>query len=217
MNQEKMKSTANILDILAKIVRVFLWVGLALVIIAAGVTALAYGSGLFSSFIEQASTITIDGVQIPMSALNMLQSSAAKAFIVAELLIAVVVILLSLKEVGVFRSVLEPVKDGDPFAASIAEDLRTLGKLVIAEGIIPPVLQFAVTRILLSAYDLSQIFPEAAGSVRTTGLNIDLKFIGTALIIFLLSYIAGYGSELKRNAERREQTETIANEKASGL
>ena len=67
MNQEKMKSTANILDILAKIVRVFLWVGLALVIIAAGVTALAYGSGLFNSFIEQASTITVDGVQIPLS------------------------------------------------------------------------------------------------------------------------------------------------------
>ena len=89
----------------------------------------------------------------------------------------------------IFRRILRPMKEGQPFAESISADMRRLGWLVlIAGGVLSVIGLFGQQRIVVA-------------SDETFAMNthqIDLTFLVVSAILFLFSYIFRYGEELQR-------------------
>ena len=86
----------------------------------------------------------------------------------------------------IFRLILQPMKQGKPFAESISKNLRRLGLIVLIAG-----------GALSLANFIGQIYYVSSRlAVRTC--RLDLNFLIVAAILFLCSYIFRYGEELQR-------------------
>ena len=88
----------------------------------------------------------------------------------------------------IFRRILRPMKEGQPFAETVSADMRRLGWLVLIAG---------------GALSLIELFneqtittPNDTFMVRTR--QLDVTFLGVAAMLFLFSYIFRYGEELQR-------------------
>ena len=86
----------------------------------------------------------------------------------------------------IFRLILQPMKQGKPFAESISKNLRRLGLIVLIAG-----------GALSLANFIGQVYYVSSKlAVRTC--QLDLNVLIVAAILFLCSYIFRYGEELQR-------------------
>lgn len=96
------------------------------------------------------------------------------------------------------RSILAPLKEGRPFHDEIAPNLKKLGWLTIANGIIGNVGNLITHGNLLSGYNLSELFLSDKITRVTIDYTFTTSFILYAVLLFLLSYIFQYGGELQQ-------------------
>ena len=88
----------------------------------------------------------------------------------------------------IFRRILRPMKEGQPFAETVSADMRRLGWLVLIAG---------------GALSLIGLFNEQTITTPNDTLmvktrQLDVTFLGVAAMLFLFSYIFRYGEELQR-------------------
>lgn len=88
----------------------------------------------------------------------------------------------------IFRRILRPMKEGQPFAESISADMRRLGWLVLIAG---------GALSVIGLFFRSTIVTPSDTLVMETH-QIDLTFLVVSAILFLFSYIFRYGEELQR-------------------
>ncbi|MBR2991519.1 MAG: hypothetical protein IKF51_08715 [Solobacterium sp.] len=207
MYLDKMKSTANILSILVKIAGVLLWIGAGLIVVLAGLTLVMFRSDIWMKMLEQAMTIQVQGFTLTVDQLRALDPTALRSWFLMVLAAGLIMIILSILEVQTLSRVLERVKEGRPFDLSVQENLRKLGTLVIISGVLGAVIQPLSNRMMMRIADLSQIFNTETVSNVTLNFRLDLKFVISALVIFLLSHVAAYGRELENRAHRTETAE----------
>lgn len=96
------------------------------------------------------------------------------------------------------RSILSPLKEGRPFHEDIVPDLKKLGWLTIASGIVSNAGKLVISGNLLSGYDLGELFLSDKITRVSTSYSFDLTFVIYAVILFLLSYVFQYGGELQQ-------------------
>ena len=89
----------------------------------------------------------------------------------------------------IFRRILRPMKEGQPFAESVSADMRRLGWLVLIAGGVLSVVIGQLSRQIITT-------PNDTFVVETH--QIDLSFLAVSAILFLFSYIFRYGEELQR-------------------
>lgn len=88
----------------------------------------------------------------------------------------------------IFRRILQPMKQGQPFAETVSADMRRLGWLVLIAG---------GALSLIGLFNEQTITtPNDTFMVRTR--QLDVTFLGVAAMLFLFSYIFRYGEELQR-------------------
>ena len=89
----------------------------------------------------------------------------------------------------ILRRILEPMKQGKPFAESVSKDMRRFGFIVLIEG---------------GMWLIVNIIGQQARYADTSNLylakthQIDITFLVVAAVVFLFSYIFRYGEELQR-------------------
>ena len=96
------------------------------------------------------------------------------------------------------RGILQPMAAGQPFDESIAHHLKMLGWLVIANGIISISGNLILSGNLMAGYDLGALFLSDKILEVTTYQSYDLTFLIYALILFLLSSVFRYGTQLQQ-------------------
>lgn len=113
--------------------------------------------------------------------------------------------LVSMAEIVIFcmmfrtiRSILAPLKDGKPFHEDIVHDLKKLGWLTVANGIISNGGKLITLGNLLPGYDLGELFLSDKITQVSTNYTFDTSFVIYAVLLFLLSYIFQYGGELQQ-------------------
>lgn len=96
------------------------------------------------------------------------------------------------------RGILAPMKEGKPFDHNIARYLKRLAWLTVVNGILTQIIQNVLTGNTLNGYNLNELFL----SDKITGVSVthscDLSFLIYALVLFLMSFIFQYGSELQK-------------------
>lgn len=96
------------------------------------------------------------------------------------------------------RGILAPMKDGKPFDENIAGYLKRLGWLTVANGILAELGEMVVTGNLLPGYDLGELFLSDKITQVTTSNSFDMTFLVYAVVLFLLSYVFHYGTQLQQ-------------------
>ena len=97
--------------------------------------------------------------------------------------------------------ILSPMKDGRPFEAGMAKDLRKIAWVVLGGGLYSEVLKIAEHFLMIRAYPMEEIFDSKAIYMMKHTIDVDLSFVLVAAAFFLLSYIFSYGQALQRESD----------------
>ena len=103
--------------------------------------------------------------------------------------------------IGMLRSILQPMKEGQPFAHPVAKGLRKLALLTLVGGGVMAACQVIWQKIMLSAVDVYTLFDASKVSGITVNFRYDLTFLLVSMILELLSFVFRYGEELQRQSD----------------
>ncbi len=197
MENSKMMKTAVVID---KILKILQGVAIVCGIIYLIVMALAL---LF----EKEMTPSMNVVSLGQLRLilkddsSLLNESALKTSLAVSLVFVAISIAICVYAIGIIRKVLEPMKEGRPFDRGISKMMKKRAWGILAGGAIVRV-GGCITMIMeIKAYDLTAFFAESAITGYRLNYVIDLNFIVTACVLFLLSYVFRYGEELQRESD----------------
>lgn len=96
------------------------------------------------------------------------------------------------------NGILSPISEGQPFHATISNNLKKLAILSIVLGVAVNLL--TVTEMLFAtfAYDLTDLLISEKITHVAINYTIDISFLIVSGILFLLSYVFRYGNELQQ-------------------
>ena len=99
------------------------------------------------------------------------------------------------------REILAPMKEGRPFEAGIASQIRQLAFILLIGGGILEAGWAVGTVFELKVYDLQRLFDPSAVEKITYNYEIRLWFVLVALILLFLSYVFRCGEDLQRESD----------------
>ena len=190
---EKMKKTARGLDKFFKVLYVLVWVLVAILALSLVLMAAA-------PFIEPLRT-TINTLELGGFTFTLAPGhgwDGSPAYSVVMLTLAVVSVILAGWEIRIIRKILKPMTEGVAFHDSVGGNLKKLGWLQIAGGLLSNAAAFAGQLLILNAYDLEQLFVSEKITAVNLGYELDISFVVTAAVFFLASYIFRYGTKLQQ-------------------
>lgn len=196
---KKLTKTATILD---KLCAVLFWV-LALlcgsIVIATAAGAIA-SRGVLQEAADGNASVTLGMLKLDV-ANGFISSEIARGEILTGLAVIAVVTVVVCWTLKLFRDILDPMKNGQPFTEETASALHRLGWLTLIGGGAVEILKAAAVFITVSKLDIMQLFNTEAVEHCTVQLDIKLYFVVAAVVYFLLSYIFRYGCELQQQAD----------------
>ena len=196
---EKLISTARKLDVVFKIADIMLKIALVtclvcLLLIGAGVIFDLPGEmiGTVDQSLGVAPfTFHVTEAYVP-DLMNLLPSIAALT------VLAMATCALALVCVKTIRAILAPMKEGQPFHGMISENLRKLGWLSLAMGLVLQAMEAIGTFAMTYAMGLDQLLLSEKITRVEVGADFDLSVLVIPLVFFLLSYVFSYGAQLQQ-------------------
>ncbi|MBD5538180.1 MAG: DUF2975 domain-containing protein [Lachnospiraceae bacterium] len=203
MENAKMKKTAVVIDRILKILqRVAIICGIIYFIFI--VLALFLGEKIAANMTDMnvVSAVSLGQLRLTLKDdSSLLNESALKTSLAISLPFVAISIAICVYAIGIIRKVLEPMKEGRPFDKGISQMMKKLAWVTLVGGAIIQV-GGSITKIAeVKAYDLAAFFSENAITGYQLNYVIDLNFIITACVLFLLSYVFRYGEELQRESD----------------
>lgn len=190
---KQLSKTAQILYTLAKIASVCIIVGVC-IIIAAAVLLLGF---------DNASMIEFTRLDLGILAFELAQISPEmlrSAFLCA-MLPAIVLLGYGWAVLRILRQILEPMKNGQPFDGSIAQQMKKLCWLTVGGGVCSQLTGMAAGILMYKAFDFSTLFLNEKITHVTMNMEWDFGFVALALIWYMLSCIFRYGEELQKQSD----------------
>lgn len=194
---DKLCRTARILDVIAKIL---FW-------ICAVLGVIAIVSAVVVPFIDadvlaenMTTTMTVGGYTITSDKfhVNGLDAEGEKFVSCIILILFAAVAVFVCYGIKIVRNILKPMKNGTPFDTAVSANLKKLGFITLAGGIISAVINMiSYFFIFRASYVTSNVTGENF-STFTQDFRFDATFLVIAAVLFLLSYIFRYGEELQR-------------------
>ena len=187
---EKLMKTARALDTFFKLV---FWITVIFggIVMIANLVMLILGPDWMRAHAAQGSWyITGYGFRVPFQLADtdsfpMLWRVGAAVFLVAWAAICWIL--------HTIRRILAPMKEGQPFADGVADDLKKLAWTVLIFGLISAVWRF-VSQVMVSTAMSGSL---SVNSHYAVGEVVNLDFLLVAAVLFLVSYIFRYGRELQ--------------------
>ena len=195
---QRLTKTAKILD---TVLRIVFWI----LVIAAGIAAV----GCILSFIAHLTGAQpgtpIFGVELDFLTLELAKDAipSETAFKLQQsislvgMLGLIAGVALAAYCIHLLRSILKPMKLGQPFQSSVGVGLKKLAWLELIGGGVLSILEVVMENLIIYGYDLKHLLLNDKISGVTFNLNLDLNFLITAAVCFLLSYIFTYGAGLQ--------------------
>ena len=190
MKTQKMIKTAKVLE---KVFRILQWV----VIVCAVVVLLVLC--IFKSNLIQkvySGSVDIGNLTFTLKDGEMPKSIVSYAWVMVIGAIAYCAIFYYL--LGVFRKILKPMTEGNPFAPTVSKEIRKLAFAGLAIGIVYNVMSFIATTVAVHIFDLSTLLQSSQISGISTNFHFDVTFVILFFVLLLVSYIFQYGEELQK-------------------
>ena len=196
-DNKRMKKAAGILESLFKLIGGVLC---AMVIVCGifAVLVLIYGEKIF---VPDSVTLDIGFLKFYLREEYRFITDDVKLYAVVSLLTAAGLYGIISYVCVLLRRILSPMKDGRPFEAGMAKDLRKIAWVVLGGGLYSEVLKIAEHLLMIRAYPMEKIFNSEAIYFMKHIIDVDLSFVLVAAAFFLLSYIFSYGQALQRESD----------------
>lgn len=194
---EKMKKTAKGLDTVFKIVQGILWVAGAFILLAAVALPVSYLTG------DREITL-IESIELGKVAFTLAPEytvNAGLGYYIAVMVLTPVLVGLMSVWLGTIRKILKPMGAGLPFHDSIGGNLKKLGWLELAIGMVMSGMDFARYLMFVLNVDLAALFVSEKITAVNVGYEFDMSFLVTAAVFFLASYIFRYGAQLQQMSD----------------
>ena len=197
MDSSKMTRVAKNLDTLAN-VGGKIAAACAVVCVLVAAMTLVFGGKMFAADIV---TLDLDFIKFHLTDAATVNETCLKLYAVAVTLGGGIICALIWYVAKLLRDILSPMKLGRPFEAGVSEGLRKIGWAILAGGLFSEVMG-VVSRVLLAkAYSFHELFATAAIAETEFVFTMDMNFVLTACVIFLLSYIFKYGQALQQDSD----------------
>lgn len=197
MENTRLQKTANVIDVIVKIVRGF---ALAAAIVCAIFIPLML---IFrDKMISYTGDIYIGGVNIKLACdpLQAVDMSKLIAGICIELGAVIVSAMFAWYFLGVTRSILSPMKEGRPFETGISDKIRKLGWTTLIGGGVSELVKAIAQTLQFNSYNIEKLVSPAVKELNYSA-DFSFWFVGAALIIFFLAYIFRYGEGLQKESD----------------
>ncbi len=193
---EKISKIAKNLDIAVRtadiVCSVFVWV-----LPICAILLLLFGENVVA---EGTSTVTL-GMLCFEFADGQIEFETVKIRVIAGLLTVALLLIFVRLFIRVIRDVIEPMKEGKPFEASVSDKLRRLSWIALIGGGVLSVAKMVGEMILYRAYDLQNVFLNDKIVSCTPEFTLDMSFLVVFAVLYLLSYVFRYGEELQKQAD----------------
>lgn len=189
----KLSKTAKALDNVAKFL---FW-------LAAGAAAFLLGYALLQILVAGPESLISSQVDLGIIQLTLLpehlpQGAAAYVPGLLKLLAIALNATVICWSLRILRGILAPMVQSAPFAGSVSRDLRKLGKLTLAAGIVLTLVSLGFDLATQAVYNIPSLLYTDKFSHLMVNYDYDLTFLIVAGLLFLLSFIFRYGEELQQ-------------------
>ena len=201
---EKLKKTANVLDV---IVRVLFWLCIAGAVLAAVAVvlvplSLSGAQGIIGGADGPSLTFFgLTGLDLGYVSLTLNGGLAGRVpewpCIALLAVLAAAAAALTLTVLAALRAILRPMKEGRPFDRTVSKNLRRLSVIALICGGVSSAADYACTLLIFRMVDVTALFDPAQVSSVTVNYRLDLSFLAVFAVLLLLSYIFRYGEELQ--------------------
>lgn len=190
----KLVKTAKTLDRVFKVLRVLVIV--AGVITLAAMVLLGAVQLLTPETVAQTEDVLILGsVELSLAPGVGTQSLLPVLMAMGAVLVCIAMLLVF---IHYFRQMLAPIREGKPFHHTVSKSLKKLAWVEIALGIVYNVLTVGEAVLVNRLYPLEALFSGSSVTGIGTYYELDLSFVLSAAVLFLLAYIFSYGAELQK-------------------
>ena len=198
MENTKLSKGAAIIDRILKILQGFALAG---VIVAAIFIPLTLILG--RKIVADASSLELGVVTLKLAgdASAYLDEGNLKVSIVCVLICLILISAAAWYCIRVLREILVPMKEGRPFARGISAKIRKLAWTVLIGGGVAEMGGVLAEVFETRAYHLERLLDMDRIVAVAYNFDVDLWFLGAALVLFFLSFIFRYGKELQREAD----------------
>ena len=190
---DKLRKTATALD---RMFRALFWVDVTMAIVCAVALAAAMAmgsdSGIYRAFINR---VDIGNVRV-----SPLPEYCPQTVLPVAIRLAIVIAAgVSFGwGITIFRGILKPMTEGNPFEGGVASRLKKLALLTLVAGAVLSVMQAVCAAVDFGAFRVAELFNMQKLSEVVVMNRIDATFIIVSLVLFLLSFIFRYGETLQQ-------------------
>lgn len=193
---EKLKKMAKTLDTVAKILMYGNMIGAALMLIL-GIVELGNIS-MNKSMLRESLVLNLGSVEVGLASKYAPSVQYINTRFFVGLMFGIGIFGFLIYASKIFRKILAPMKEGLPFDESVPKNLKVLGILTLVGGAIWSVVKVVIDTTCYTAYHISELFRLERITDIELSVTLDTKFLIVAAMIFLMSYIFQYGTELQK-------------------
>lgn len=195
---EQMMKTAKGLRGFFKVLHILLKVAAVTCLVGLGIIAVGFLFNLDPSMIgEGYENIELGVLEFSLAEAYAPDERLVLIYLAGMIVAALVLVLFCSKAIKCVLEMLDPMTEGKPFAGVISANLKKLAVYIIIMGVGVNLVDLVDTMVcsghLLKLLAASEVFNRV-----TVHYEIDLSFLVTPGVLFLLSYIFRYGEELQQ-------------------
>ncbi len=198
MKSEKMIKTAKALDKVFRILRIVIAVCAISFVVIFGVFTMIYLVNPDAAGFSTDTSVVIGALTLKFA--EGVAPSNADILIYGwiEIVPIGVFVFLTWYALGIFRKILKPMTEGNPFSPSVSKEIRKLAFVSLIIGILQSVVSFIEALNAIHVFELSSLFQSSQIQSVTANFEFDVSWVIVFFVLLLVSYIFSYGEELQK-------------------
>ncbi len=198
MKSEKMIKTAKALDKVFRVLRIIIAVCAVSFVVIFGVFTVIYvvnpdaaGFSTDTSVVLGALTLDFAEGVVPSNADILIHGWT-------EIVPIGVFVFLIWYALGIFRKILKPMTEGNPFSPAVSREIRKLAFVSLIIGVLQSVVSYIQAVNAIHIFELSSLFNSSQIQSVTAYFEFDVSWVIVFFVLLLVSYIFNYGEELQK-------------------
>ena len=196
---EKLMKTSKTVDTILKVVFKILQVAGIIIFVGVGICLVAEALGKLPP--AELAAVSFGDVELRFTEPQIVDNSFMAFEMGTTMIMVLIAITVTCYLIKVLRKVLVPMIKGQPFDGTVSKNIKKLGIVMIAGGLIMDILETVGSNLAFFMYDVSSLFlSENIGKVSINS-EISLGSVLAGVLVIMLSHVFRYGEELQQQAD----------------
>ncbi len=197
-----LQNTAKKLDIVFKILQILFAIGAVAMLVGVLIVGAAFAFDLAPEVVAEGYE-TLDLEVIELTLAEDMVPDKNQILLIEGISIAIVGIccMLAWMAMKSVRRIMDPLKQGQPFHATVSKELKFLALMFLILGAAVNIMEIVSLALTANTFDLSSLLLSDKITHITVNYDFDLSFLVSAGLMLLLSYIFRYGTELQEQVD----------------